>query len=257
MEKLSHAYIISGQAQLTMERAQRLSSEMLCTAPGRRPCGMCRNCVKAQKGIHPDILVTGLKTDDKGKAKREIYVDQVREIIDSSAVLPNEAEKKVYIIKDAGAMNDSAQNALLKLLEEPPEFDAFILLCDSPEQLLETVRSRCAAITLQADDGEPSQQAKALAREYITLAGKKDALALLTFLGARDDMPNAEAVEFIQACTAFITDVLCRREPDMGLSRGELMRLAALMERAGDYLRGNVSVKHVLGLLSARTIEIK
>ena len=66
-------------------------------------------------------------TDDKGRPKREIMVDQVRAMAADASILPNEAERKVYVIHEAELMNESAQNAALKLLEEPPAWVVFIL----------------------------------------------------------------------------------------------------------------------------------
>lgn len=256
-KNLSHAYIISGPPEEGFEKARELAAAMLCTAPDRRPCGMCRSCAKVKRGIHPDVIITQRQTDDKGKPRREIYVDQVREIADSSAILPNEAEKKVYIVRDAGTMNLNAQNAFLKLLEEPPRFDAFILLCDNAGQLLETVRSRCVAINLKGGDVEPSAQARELSEKYMALAAKRNTVGLLSFLNVNGDLPAADAADFVESNISMLSDMLCGYLPDLGMSRAELMRLVALMQRAREYLRFNVSVKHVFGLLSARTIELK
>jgi DNA polymerase III gamma/tau subunit len=98
----------------------------------------CRHCVKALRGIHPDIAVL-----DRLPDKREIVVDQIRELREDAVVLPNDADMKVYIIHHAECLNASAQNALLKLLEEPPSFVVIILSVTNPAVLLDTVRSRC------------------------------------------------------------------------------------------------------------------
>ena len=256
-EVLSHAYILSAPAEEGYKAAQDLAAAMLCKAPGARPCGSCENCRKAAKGIHPDILTLTRQTDDKGKLKREIYVDQIRTIVADAVVLPNEADKKVYIIRDAGTMNAAAQNALLKVLEEPPRFVSFILVTDTPGTLLETVRSRCVIHYLNGEGDAPSAEARARAEEYLGLAATGARISLLSFANTNGELSNAETLDFVRAARGLLADMLCGRLPEMGLARAELMRLAALMRTAEEYLRFNVSTKHVLGLLAAETVREK
>ena len=256
-QNLSHAYLIAGQREEAYAEACRLAAAMLCTAPERRPCGLCRDCGKSLRNIHPDIITVDRLTDDKGKPRREIYVEQIREITQSAWILPNEAQRKVYIIREAGAMNGSAQNALLKLLEEPPVFVAFILVADNAAQLLETVRSRCVTVNLKVEESEAGAEYRALAEQYLAAAARKNTVALLSFLNVNNELSVAEAAEFVRATHAMLTDMLTGRLPDLGLSRPELMRLVRLMTKAQEYLRFNVSVKHLFGMLSVDTIEVK
>lgn len=252
---LSHAYIIAARPDTGFEKAQELAKAMLCSGTGdRKPCGLCRDCRKLSAGIHPDILVTGRQKDEKGKEKREIYVEQVREIVASAPILPNEAEKKVYIIRDAGTMNAAAQNALLKILEEPPAFDAFILVADNAGQLLETVRSRCVTLHENGEEDAPGVEAQSLAERYLGAAAGRDRIALLTFANENGDLSGADMQEFVRAVRLLLTDRLCGRSADGGLSRKDLLRLAELMDKAETYCRFNVSTKHLLGMLAVETI---
>jgi len=116
----------------------------VCTAPEhQRPCGHCPQCRKAQGGIHPDIAwIAGA-----GEGK-PINVDQVRALRSDAYIRPNEGERKVYILEGADRMNASAQNAMLKLLEEGPAYAAFLLLSENAGGILETVRSRCEELDL-------------------------------------------------------------------------------------------------------------
>ena len=254
---LSHAYIIAAPPDAGFARAQTLAQAMLCTGSGTKPCGICRDCRKVSAGIHPDVLVTERQKDDKGKEKREIYVEQVREIVSSAVILPNEAEKKVYIIRDAGTMNAAAQNALLKILEEPPVFDAFILIADNAGQLLETVRSRCVTLYENGGGDALGEDALALAAEYLDAAASGDRLRLLRFANAHGDLSAAEVLEFAQAAKRTIADTLCGRAPDRGMSRKDLLRLTQLMDKTEEYSRFNVGTRHVLGMLTAETIPLR
>jgi len=250
---LSHAYLIVAQPEEGFARAQAIAQEMLCTG-SQRPCGLCRNCRKAAAGIHPDILVVSRPKDEKGKEKREIYVEQVREIVSSAVILPNEAEKKVYIIRDAGTMNAAAQNALLKILEEPPAFVAFVLVADNAAQLLETVRSRCAVIYVGGEETAPDEAATARAADYLSAAAAGDRIALLRFAQDNSDMTAADAAAFAAAVRQKAAAELCGSAKATGLSRKELLRLAQLMDKTEEYLRFNVGIKHILGMLSVETI---
>lgn len=255
--KLSHAYIIAGQPEAAWDQAQRLSAAMLCSGPEPRPCGACRDCRKAREGVHPDLLVLTRQTDDKGKPKKEIYVDQIRDLAATAPVLPGEAERKVYVIRDAGTMNPAAQNAMLKLLEEPPAFDAFLLLADNADQLLETVRSRCVTLRAGGEEDAPPPEARALAERWIDLAAAGARISLISFANENEGLTGAELRGFARAARSLLADMLCSRLPDRKLSKSELLRLAALMDKTEEYLRFNVSPKHVLGMLAVETISNK
>ncbi len=146
---LSHAYIISGPSQQTNHAlAQQMAAAYVCSAQGERPCGVCSNCKKAQNGIHPDIITLKALED-----KQSISVEQTRQLRADAYIRPNEAARKVYLI-DATQFGtkDEAQNSLLKVLEDGPDYLAFIFLAEQPKQLLQTIRSRCEMLSLAAGD---------------------------------------------------------------------------------------------------------
>ena len=134
---LSHAYILagpSGTGKRTLGGV--LSSALVCSGRGEPPCGHCPDCRKAGAGVHPDVIRIGLDGKD-------ISVSQIRELRADAYVRPNEAARKVYVLENAQTMNGSAQNALLKLLEDGPAYAAFLLLTDNAGNMFATVRSRC------------------------------------------------------------------------------------------------------------------
>ena len=139
---LSHAYILagpSGTGKRTLGGV--LSSARVCSGRGEPPCGHCPDCRKAGAGVHPDVIRIGLDGKD-------ISVSQIRELRADAYVRPNEAARKVYVLENAQTMNGSAQNALLKLLEDGPAYAAFLLLTDNAGNMLATVRSRCELLNL-------------------------------------------------------------------------------------------------------------
>lgn len=256
-KNLSHAYIISAKPEEGFAKARELAAAILCESGNKRPCGLCRHCKKSLRGIHPDVTVLTRPLDDKGRMKREIPIELLRATLSTAYIMPNEADKKVYIIRDAGAIAPNSQGVLLKILEEPPYFDAFILITDNSNLLLETVRSRCVSINLNGEEDGISPEAREKAEKYLAILAKGDALALLRFATEQGEMSVADSAEFTKAATALLTDMLCGRLPTAGLSRKELMRLVALMRKAQEYLRFNVSSKQLFGMLSVCSIESK
>lgn len=138
--------------------AKYIASAIVCSQD-QKPCGQCNNCKKAMKMIHPDIKIIG--NDSKQKT---ITVDAIRQIRTDANIVPNDAQNKVYIIADSQNMNREAQNALLKLIEEPPAFAYFILTVNSRGMLLETVISR--AFILRLKTPTVAQCTQYLSRKY-------------------------------------------------------------------------------------------
>lgn len=106
-------------------------------ASGADACGECASCRRILRGVHADVL--RIEPGDTGSIK----IDQIREAIDRAAYRPFEGRRRVVIIDQAEQMVVNAQDALLKTLEEPPNASTFILVTDTPDTLLPTIRSRC------------------------------------------------------------------------------------------------------------------
>ena len=105
-ERLNHAYILSAPDRAeAVAAAKKIAAAAVCSGEGKVPCGKCRSCRKAFDGIHPDVISVRRPADDKGRAKKEITVDQIRAVTADSVIMPNEAARKVYIIEDADLMN--------------------------------------------------------------------------------------------------------------------------------------------------------
>lgn len=246
--------IIAADMPAAMAEAKQLAAAAICEGTGSKPCGVCRHCRKAKADVHPDISIIARLVDDKGKQKKQISVDQIRAMSADACMLPNEAARKVYIIEDAETMNPSAQNAALKLLEEPPLGAMFLLCSTNAMQLLPTVRSRCAEFNLGGKTNAPAEEKSGLAGAYIKAVAAGDEAALLRWCSQNEGMDNAAAVAFIEETMELISDMLCGREKDRGLERAEILRLYQLMDKCSTYLRFNVGVKHIFGLLAVDSI---
>lgn len=140
--RASHFYLISGPAGSGKKTLARLlSAALLCQSP-EKPCLGCTACRKVMADTHPDLITV---TDPEHK---NVAVKIVRQVRDEMFIRPNEADKKIYVFPQE--LGIEGQNALLKVLEEPPTYGVFMLLSDNPEKLLPTVRSRCNELHLQA-----------------------------------------------------------------------------------------------------------
>ncbi len=140
--RLPHAILIEGPAGSGKRMLARLIAKAAVCTASDKPCGVCAQCLKAQTG-HADITV--LQGDGSAKS---LSVATIRELREQAAVVPNEAAHKVAIIADADCMNVQAQNALLKILEEPPSYMVFILTAKSRTAFLPTVQSRCVCVSV-------------------------------------------------------------------------------------------------------------
>ena len=140
-DRISHFYLLSGpEGSGKRTLARLLAAAALCRGENK-PCGRCDACRKVMADSHPDFITV---TDPEHK---NVAVKIVRQIREDVFVLPNESDKKVYLFPQE--LGTEGQNALLKILEEPPVYGVFLLLAKNPESLLPTVRSRCVELKLR------------------------------------------------------------------------------------------------------------
>ena len=145
-DNISHAYIIGGERYMGKEFIVAIfAMAMQCSAePSTRPCQICPSCKQALSGNHPDII--HLAHERPGT----ISVDDIRSQINTDVgIMPYKGPKKIYVIGEAEKMTPSAQNALLKTLEEPPAYTVIMLLTANAEALLPTIRSRAVNLAMQ------------------------------------------------------------------------------------------------------------
>lgn len=236
--------------------ARQIAAAAVCLRGSDVPCGVCRGCRKAAAGTHPDVIPVRRLTDKSGTPRRELTVAQIRELSLDAQVLPGEAERKVYIIEEAELLNLNAQNAALKLLEEPPRTVIFLLCVCNPELLLETVRSRCTTISLAGDSDSVNDESRELAVSFLNAACSGDPEKVFQWV-AKNELGKLDATAaFLDAATDRASEILCGRAPAGSLSPEQLMRLYRLLQRCSDYLKVNVNAKHIFSLLTAEMIRI-
>ena len=239
--KTSHCYLLCGPVGSGKHTLARILSAALQCSEKNVPCMTCRNCRKALSGSHPDIITI----DDP--EKKSVSVELIRQLQSDAFIRPNEAARKIYLIPRAMDMTDAAQNALLKLMEEPPSYAVFLLLTDNADKLLPTVRSRCAELRLEPVPAEmaltwlsekfPQQSKEALQAAYRRSGGylgqaaellqnevyapqtlefaaafaKKDAMALTKVLSAMEKQPRSKMQELLEQWRQLLTDALLVR----------------------------------------------
>ena len=248
--RLSHAYILaSPDREECLALAAQIAAAAVCQRGENAPCGQCRDCRKALRGIHPDI--THIQREEK---KAVITVDQIRQMAADAYVLPNEARRKVYILDEADKMKTpEAQNAALKTLEEPPAGVIFLLCVQNAGALLPTVRSRCVLLNANAEKDDETEESRKLAREFLKTAAGEDEASLLRWCMAHERMERDAAAAFFESVQARLAAALCGKEPLQGFARDRLWALERLAERCTEYLQSNVNTRQVFGLLAAES----
>ena len=143
--KVSHAYILNGQRGSGKKMLAKLFAMALqCESGKTDPCGECRSCIQATNNNQPDIITV------KHEKPASISVDDIREQLNGDIMIkPYSSPYKVYIIPEADLLTVQAQNALLKTIEEPPEYAVIFLLTENADSLLPTIRSRCVMLKLR------------------------------------------------------------------------------------------------------------
>ena len=146
-DAVSHAYILNGErgsGKRLLANLFAMSLQCQNREEDGEACGKCQSCKQAQNGNQPDIIKV---THEKPNT---ISVDDIRTQVNNDIVIkPYSSKYKIYIIPEADLMSAQAQNALLKTIEEPPEYAVIMLLTENAEALLPTIRSRCVMMKLR------------------------------------------------------------------------------------------------------------
>ncbi len=247
-KRLPHAMIIEGKngsGKHSLAKAIALSANCSHTPP----CLECPICKKLLADESPDFITVGLT---EGRAS--LGVDSVRFVRSDVYITPNDNLFKIYVIESADKLTPEAQNAFLKVLEEPPEYAVFILLCESADSLLVTVRSR--ARTLKTEVFGSTALKNYLRENYADRSGSDDGIELAAMLsggtvgGALEYLKPenaARAIEVYRQCLEFV-ELTVKRSPasklyaylyGLGLSREET---AVFFERLALAFRDGIAL---------------
>ena len=232
--RLPHALILEGGDDETrFAAARQIAQALVCESAGKKPCGICAKCRKAMANSHPDLYC--IEPEKEGAF---IKVDAIRTLKAHALLRPNDGEKSVFIIREAQMMNVQAQNALLKILEEPAPHVCILLTCPSKAALLETILSRATAFALSnetAGDSADAQTARTLLELLCTGSELDLLLALAPLQKDRDGFRAALA-----AMGPIVRDAL--------VPKGSAEPLGGAAEQS-DLLRQTLTQKQLLGLM--------
>lgn len=246
--RMPHAIVIeSKNGEKALEAAKFLSMYAVCTEE-IKPCGACAQCRKASAKAHADISYAYPE-----KKSKSYSIEQMRNIAKDAYISPNEAAAKVYIFEEAdNRLTPIAQNAFLKLLEEPPQNVYFILLCESAQKLLVTILSRCTVVRLKNEikiDETAAENAKKIARGIIS-SREYD---LLLALGALSDKEHTDdtltAAEMIlrdalavSAGSKALFDDTLAKELAARFTKGKIIDMIELTGDAAIKIKQNINI---------------
>ncbi len=186
--RIPHAILIEGEDGLGKKTLANYIAKACLCGNEASPCGKCKTCHLVEVGSHPDFQI--IQPDGA-----QIKVDQIRNLRVEAFLTPMAGKARVFVVSAAHTMNDAAQNAFLKVLEEPPKGVTFILLAKSAKLLLETVRSRCVTFTLSPVPFEDEAINKVSALAGVTYAEAQTLLiATDGNIGRAVNSANSEAV---------------------------------------------------------------
>ncbi|MCA0386840.1 MAG: hypothetical protein LCH34_14915 [Firmicutes bacterium] len=199
---MSHSYLISGSEDLVM--AKTIASKILCRQE-HTGCGSCSSCLKLASNNHPDLMVI----EPDGASIKNAQVEEFQSFI---FIRPFESQHKVVIIKEAHLMTERAQNRILKVLEEPPEYAIFIFLTCHMESMLETVLSRCQVISSEAKCAfETSLEVLEKTVELVNGIATRDPGRVLEF-GSYFKQEKAQVTTLLSSLMSILRDVMIFRE---------------------------------------------
>ncbi len=284
--RIPHAILIEGDYGTGKHTlAKYIAAAIVCKGENA-PCKVCNECHLAEINSHPDITV--IKAED---GKKNISVAQIRTLRNDAFIKPHEAEKRIFIIDNADTLNEQAQNALLKVLEEPPKTVMFILIAENKASLLDTIISRCVTLTLNPPEfsvaldylktntkfdaslikealiseknnigralnllnGKASSETEEAAKEFLNLALNLDQYSMIKITGAFQKS-RVDADRFIKDLKYLIAQKI-RKSPNSNTSK-PLMAIYNVIPEFEDSLATNINLNLLFCNLTCKMADI-
>ena len=262
---LNQAYIFEGaEGTGRSDLATYVAEVLLCKgdATEKKPCGACHACRLLESGNHPDCIIV---THESAKT---ISVEEIRnQVVEDIDIRPYYGGRKIYIIPDAELLKKEGQNALLKTIEEPPEYVLIILIVKSRELLLQTIRSRCVTMSFRAEP-EFHTDDEAVAEQFIRLEnifygkGSADVASLMSFAKElssdySDYLPEIfTCIERLCRDSLFVKSGILTEKPGAGyidktsaMSYEGLERVLNAVKQARHDIQSNVNAEAVMDSL--------
>ncbi len=216
LERPFHAYIIHGPKGSGKHTLSKILTASFVCESENKPCGKCNQCKKFLTGNHVDI--TYCPTD--------IKVKELREALKDASYLPNDADYRVFVFDEAEKLSTVCQNALLKIVEEPPKHAVFIFITENVKAILQTLRSRCEALAMEPlEEKELIQYLQKPEFSRVSEEKKSAAIAFSGgYIGAVKDFLSEEKTEIYRRCDEFAA-ALTKKRP------AELLRAVSFKKR--------------------------
>ena len=170
--QISHAYLFEGREGVGRFRtAKTFAQGILCEDFQGDCCGKCKPCRLTFHDTHPDLIVKDFTIGEDGKERASISVDAIRQFKKEVYLKPFFANRKIYILEQGEKMTTEAQNALLKIFEDPPHYVTIIILCNGLSKLLPTVQSR--GVIVKFSELQPKELEIYLKKAYNEISEKE------------------------------------------------------------------------------------
>ena len=271
-DRIGQSYIFEGaKGTDRQDMALSLAAALLCKGKEgqSRPCKTCHSCSLMESRNHPDCITV---THEKPST---VSVKDIREqVIDDIDIRPYYGGRKIYIIPDAEMMSPGAQNALLKTIEEPPDYAVVILIVTDAALLLETIRSRCMILSFRKEPvfvPEGEEQEEIFRRMDNILKGSKeeDAASLMSYArmlatDGKDILPDL--FSYIESACRDALLTKCTAELTGGTGEGYIGKMSGMtyeglenilqaVDRARHDILNNVAAEAVLDVLLLKMRE--
>lgn len=175
---ISHALLFeSDNKDLCIRVAINVAKILMCQNGENNACGNCDSCKKISGNIHPDIEFIKPQSNQK-----TIGIDTIRTLKQNAYITPNESDYKIYIFPDSSIITPQAQNAFLKILEEPPKSVIFIMVCQNKSKLLNTIISRLTCFKISSNENQVEDSILSAAKKLIGNLINKNELEILKIL---------------------------------------------------------------------------
>lgn len=250
--RLPHAVVLESKKSSALNKYTKMISQWAVCNNEKRPCKICSQCIKVEKSIHPDVYTAKLS------GKNEIVnVDEIRSICSDVYIKPNESNIKVYIIPNADKMQHQAQNAFLKVLEEPPQNILFVLCCSSSQGLLGTILSRATVYKLdENDESSESESFREIAEEIAEAVPENRGYNLLCKVGQLKDRVTARCIVdilleiFHNALKSKVSDYECNGVENRICSKIDAQEIISIIDALGE-AKGHLSSNANMNLFTA------
>lgn len=194
--RINHAYLFCGTRGTGKTTTAKIFARAInCTGEGAKPCNSCDTCASIMQGRNVNVIEIDAASNNG--------VDNVRDIIEEVKYPPTDCRYKVYIIDEVHMLSSGAFNALLKTLEEPPEYVVFILATTDPQKMPVTVLSRCQRFDFHRIDKETMMR---VLKDYMSEEGADVADEAIEYIAEISDGAMRDALSILDQCISFYTD---------------------------------------------------